>query len=229
LATFRRLFHAIAARLVAATHLSIGLKSDNETWALAQSGGSCLLEPAVRCGRDDVFSCLSSASCNSDLQRASDRGAASVIAHGGRSDSRGIPLRLMRHFSLASASCAEANLPAQIVPMGLGHAPHRPRARQRRRARFNRTMVGPDGARSLAGIAGFMLIQHLTERHRLDALLAACERVDPEAVRRLLWFIGGQESTAQIIFDRVWVTEAAAPDWPPCRRVFGRASALARR
>ena len=31
------------------------------------------------------------------------------------------------------------------------------------------------------------------------------EPLDAPEVRRLLWFVGGQESTAQIVFERIWL------------------------
>jgi hypothetical protein len=79
--------------------------------------------------------------------------------------------------------------------------------------------------------AGSALTQHLTDRLSLAALLEACEPVEADAARRLLWFIGGRESIAQHIFDRIWLAEfnAAAPGWLACREVFDRAYALARR
>jgi hypothetical protein len=88
-----------------------------------------------------------------------------------------------------------------------------------------------DGAPDLAGVAGFALIPHLTDRHSLAALLQACEPEDADVVRRLLWFVGGQESTAQLIFNRVWLSEFnnAAPDWLACRNVFQRAYEFGRR
>jgi hypothetical protein len=239
------LFHAIAARdWSPVTHLSIGLlRSDNETWeALAQSADWFVLVGTGGAMRPetDVISLSFVRLLQFRLAAAGhdDRGAASVIACVEEelpATVEGIPLRLLRHFFLGQLLlCAEVNLPmAQLVSMGLEYIRLTDELKDVLAdvevPEFNRTMASPDGAHDLAGIAGFMLSQHLTDRHRLAALLAACEPVDPEAVRRLLWFIGGQESTAQIIFDRVWVVEAAAPDWLACREVFERAFALARR
>ena len=93
-------------------------------------------------------------------------------------------------------------------------------------------MTGPDGAPDLASVAGFTLMPHLTDRHSLAALFEACEPADADAVRRLLWFVGGQESTAQThlrsgLAGRV--QELQRPDWLACRDVFQRAYALGRR
>ena len=96
---------------------------------------------------------------------------------------------------------------------------------------FDRAMTGPDGTPDLAYVAGFTLAAHLTDRHSLAALLDACEPVETTAVRRLLWFVGGLESTAQLVFDRAWLAEfkSASPDWVACRDTFHRAYALGRR
>ena len=72
---------------------------------------------------------------------------------------------------------------------------------------------------------------HLTDRRTLAELMDACEPLAAAEVRRLLWFVGGQESTARFVFDRVWLAEFknAAPDWVACREVFRRAYELGRR
>ena len=169
-----------------------------------------------------------------------DEGAASVIACINEelpATVEGMPLRLARYFFLGQVQlCTEVTLPiAQLVSMGFEYirltdelkdvlaSVHDPE--------FNRVLDGPDGALDLAGVASFTLIPHLTDRHSLAALLEACEPVDADVVRRLLWFVGGQESTAQLIFDRVWLSEfkSATPDWLACRKVFQGAYAFARR
>jgi len=92
-------------------------------------------------------------------------------------------------------------------------------------------MTGPAGAPDMAAIAGFTLTLHLTDRRTLAELMDACEPLAAAEVRRLLWFVGGQESTAQFVFDRAWLAEFknAAPDWLACREVFRRAYELGRR
>jgi len=92
-------------------------------------------------------------------------------------------------------------------------------------------LAGPEGAPDWAGIAGSTLMPHLTDRDSLAALCEMCEPEDANTVRRLLWFMGGQESTAQLIFDRIWLAEfnTPAPDWLACREVFQRVYSLARR
>jgi hypothetical protein len=148
-----------------------------------------------------------------------------------------MPLRLARHFFLGQVLlCTEVNLSiAQLVAMGIEYTRlgdelgdvlarvHEPGV--------HRAMTGPDGTPDLAGIAGFMLTAHLPDRHSLAALQDACEPVETSAVRRLLWFVGGLESTAQLVFDRAWLAEFknASPDWVACRDAFQRAYALGRR
>jgi tetratricopeptide (TPR) repeat protein len=96
---------------------------------------------------------------------------------------------------------------------------------------FDPAMAGPDGALDLANVAGFALMPRLTDMHRLAVLVDACVQVEPGDVRRLLWFVGGLESTAMVAFDHVWLAEFQnpKPDWMACRSVIQRAYALARR
>jgi hypothetical protein len=241
------LFHAIAARdWLVVTHLSFGiLRSDNETWeALAQSADWFVLVGTGGATRPvtDVFSLFLIRLLQFRLAAAShdDKGAASVITCMDEelpATVEGMPLRLARHFFLGQVLLrTEVNLPmAQLVPIGLEYIRLADELKDMlaaaRDAEFDRVLAGPDGAPDLAGVAGFTLTQHLTDRGSLAALLEACEPADADAVRRLLWFVGRQESTAQLIFDRVWLAEMkrVAPDWLACREVFQRAYALARR
>jgi hypothetical protein len=240
------LFHAMAGRdWSAVTHLSFGiLKSDNETWeALAQSAGWFVLvgTGTARRPETDPFSLFLIRLLQFRLAAATkdDKAAEAAIACMDEelpATIEGMPLRLARHFFLGQVLLrTELSLPiARLVSMGLeyirlgdelkdvlveAHAPE-----------FDRIMTGPDGMPDLAGVAGFTLTQHLTDRHSLVALMNACEPLAAAEVRRLLWFAGGMESTAQFIFDRVWLAEFknAAPDWVACREVFQRAYALGR-
>jgi hypothetical protein len=241
------LFHALAARnWPVVAHLSFGiLRSDNETWeALAQSADWFVLvgTGSARRPETDVFSLFLIRLLQFRLAAAGhdDRGARSVIACADeelRAAVEGPPLRLARHLFIGQVLLrAEVNLPiAQFVSMGLEYIRlsdelhdvlgdvHDPE--------FDRATAGPDGASDLATVAGSALTSHLTDRHSLAALLEACEPVEEDAARRLLWFIGGRESRAGLIFDRIWVAElqAAAPDWLACREVFERAYVFARR
>jgi hypothetical protein len=241
------LFHAMAARdWSAVTHLSFGIfKSDNETWeALAQSADWFVLVGTGGATRPevDVFSLFLVRLLQFRLAAAAhdDKGASSVIACIDEelpTTVEDMPLRLARHFFLGQVLLrTEVNLPmVQLVAMGLEYirlsdelkdvlaGVHEPE--------FDHAMAGPDGIPDLAGVAGFTLTPHLMDRQSLSSLLQACEVVDGAAVRRLLWFVGGQESTAQLIFDRVWLAElkSATPDWIGCREVFECAYALARR
>jgi hypothetical protein len=241
------LFHAMAARdWSAVTRLSFGiLRSDNETWeALAQSADWFVLVGTGGATRPetDVFSLFLIRLLQFRLAAAGhdDKGAASVIACIDEelpATVEGMPLRLSRYFFLGLVLLrTEVNLPmAQLVSMGLEYIRLTDELKDVLAGvhdlEFDRALAGPDGATDLAGVAGFTLTPHLTDRHSLAALLEACEPVDADAVRRLLWFIGGQEFTAQLIFDRVWLAEfeTAAPDWLACREVFQRVYALARR
>jgi len=244
------LFHAIAARdWSAITRLSFGiLKSDNETWeALAQSADWFVLVGTGGATRPetDVFSLFLIRLLQFRLAAAGhdDKGAASVIACMEEElpvTVEGVPLRLARHFFLGQVLLrTEVNLPmAQLVPIGLEYIRLADELKDvlagARDVEFDRALTGPDGPDGppdLAGVAGFSLTPHLTDRHILAALLGACEPVDTGEVRRLLWFVGAQESTAQHIFDRVWLAEmkTATPDWLACREVFQRAYSLARR
>jgi hypothetical protein len=241
------LFHATAARdWSAVTHLSFGiLKSDNETWeALAQSADWFVLVGTGGAMRPetDVFSLFVIRLLQFRLAAAGldDKGAASVISCMEEelpSTVEGVPLRLARHYFLGQVLLrTEVDLPmAQLVPMGLEYIRLADELKDvlagARGVEFDRVLTGPDGAADLAGVAGFSLTPHLTDRHILAALLGACEPADADEVRRLLWFVGGQESTAQFVFDRVWLAEmkTATPDWLACREVFQRAYALARR
>jgi hypothetical protein len=241
------LFHAIAAQdWSAVTHLSIGIfKSDNETWeALAQSADWFVLvgTGSARRPETDVFSLFAIRLLQFRLAAAGhdDRGAASVVSCmdeelGGTVE--GTPLRLARHLFLGLVLMhAEVNLPmARLVSMGLEYVRLSDELNdvlaEVHSSEFDHRMAGPDGAPDLATVAGSALTQRLTNRLSLAALLEACEPVKADAVRRLLWFFGGRESIAQVIFDRVWLAElkAAPPDWLACREVFQRAYALARR
>ncbi len=241
------LFHATAARdWSAVTHLSYGiLRSDNETWeALAQSADWFVLVGTGGATRPetDVFSLFLIRLLQFRLAAAGhdDRRAGSVIACIDEelpATVDGMPLRLARHFFLGQVLLrTEVNLAmAQLVSIGLEYIRLGDELKEVlagvRDPEFDRAMTGPDGAPDLAGVAGFTLTAHLTDRHSLAAFLEACEPVDADAVRRLLWFVGGQEFTAQLIFDRVWLAEikTAAPDWLACREGFQRIYALARR
>ena len=241
------LFHATTAReWSAVAHLSLGLLgSDKETWeALAQIASWFVLvgSGGVMRPETDVFSLSLIRLLQLKLAAADhdDEGAASVIACVNvelPATVEGIPLRAARYFFLGQVQlCTDVTLPiAQLVSMGFEYIRLTDELKDVlvsvQDLEFNGVLDGPDGVRDLAGIAGFTLTPHLTHRHSLAALLEACEPVDGDVVRRLLWFVGGQESTAQLMFDRVWLCECetAAPDWLACRKVFERAYAFARR
>jgi hypothetical protein len=241
------LFHAMVAQdWSAVTHLSFGIvRSDSETWeAVAQSADWFVLVGTGSAVRPDtdVFSLFLIRLLQFRLAAASrnGKGAASVIACMDEelpATIEDIPLRLARHFFLGQVLLrTELNLPmAQLVSIGLEHIRLADELKEVladvHDLEFDRALAGPKGAGDWAGVAGFTLISHLTDRHSLLTLCEACEPVAADTVGRLLWFIGGKESTAQLIFDRVWLAEfkTPAPDWLASRQVFQRVYALARR
>jgi len=238
------LFHGIAGRdWASVARLSFGiLRSDNETWdALAASADWFVLVGIGTAARPetDRFSLFLVRLLQFRLAAAAkdDKGARAIIACMDEelpADGAGAPLRLARYFFLAQVLLrTEVNLPiAQLVSIGLeyirltdeladvladAHGPE-----------FDQVLTGPDGAADMASVAGFTLTPHLVDRRALGMLVDACESLDAAKVRRLLWFVGGQESTAQIVFERIWLAElrAAAPDWVAARDVLRRAYAL---
>ena len=241
------LFHGTAGRdWASVARLSFGiLQSDNETWdALASSADWFVLVGTGSAARPetDPFSLFLIRLLQFRLAAAAknDRGARSIITCMDEEMPAGVagtPLRLARHFFLAQVLLrTEVNLPiAQLVSIGLEYirladeladvlaGVHEPE--------FDRVMTGPDGAPDIASVAGFTLTPHLVDRNALAALIDACESLDATEVRRLLWFVGGQKSTAQIVFERIWLAElrAAAPNWVAARDVLRRAYALGRR
>jgi hypothetical protein len=241
------LFHAMAARdWSAVTHLSFGIvMSDNETWeALAQSADWFVLIGTGSAPRPDTdaFSLFLIRLLQFRLAAASrnNKGAASVIACMDDelpASVADMPLRLARHYFLGQVLLrTELNLPLmQLVSIGLEHIRHADELREVLAGihdpELGPATSAPNGVPDLAGIAGFTLTQHLTDKNSLTVLCEACEPVDTDMVRRLLSFMGNQESVAQLIFDRVWLAEfnSASPDWLGCRKVFERAYALARR
>ena len=238
------LFHGIAGRDWASlARLSFGiLPSDNETWdALAASADWFVLVGTGTAARPetDRFSLLLIRLLQFRLAAAAknDRGARAIIACMDEelpADVAGAPVRLARYFFLAQVLLrTEVNLPiAQLVSIGLEYIRltdeladmlaevHGPE--------FDQVLTGPDGAPDMASVAGFTLTPHLVDRQALGVLMDACEPLDATEVRRLLWFVGGQESTAQIVFERIWLAElrAEAPDWLAASDVLRRAYAL---
>ncbi|WP_426420305.1 hypothetical protein [Bradyrhizobium genosp. A] len=240
------LFHAIAAQdWPAIAHLSFGIvRSDNDTWqALAQSADWFVLVGTGEAKRPeaDAFSLFFIRLFQFRLAAANhdEDAAASIIACVDEelgATVAGTQLRLARHLFLGQVLLrSEVNLPiARLVSMGLEYIRLSDELNdvlaEVHTAEFDQAMTGPDGTPDLATVGGSALVPHLTNRLNLVELLEACEPV-PDDARRLLWFIGGRESIAQHIFDRVWLAEVklAVPDWLACREVLERAYALGRR
>jgi tetratricopeptide (TPR) repeat protein len=241
------LLHAMAARdwsIIA--RLAYGIfNSDSETWeALAQSASWFVLVGTGNALRPDAdeFSLFLIRLLQFQLAAAGKdaSGAASIIACVDKelpAAVQDMPLRLARHYFLASVLLrSEVNLPMpQLISIGLEYIrlcdELKDELAKISDPEFTRVMAGPDGEHDLASIAGFTLAVRVVDRNDLAALLDACEPVEASLARRLLWFSGGRESTAQLIFDRVWLTESgsATPDWQACRSVFKRTYSFARR
>jgi hypothetical protein len=242
------LFHGIAGRdWFSVARLSLGiLRSDEDTWeALTKSAGwfvSVGTDMATTRPEGDSFTLCLVRLLQFRLAAAAknDGGAREIITCMDKelpADVAGVPLRRVRHLFLAQVLLrTEVNLPiAQLVSIGLEYirltdelAQMLPKARG---PESDPVLTGPDGAADMASVAGFSLMPHLVSVQALRRLVDACEPLDPIEVRRLLWFVGGQESTAHIVFERIWLAElnAAMPDWLSAREVLRRAYELGRR
>jgi hypothetical protein len=241
------LFHATTSRDWSVVgHLSLGItKWDDEVWeAVAESANWFLLVGTGGAARPegDEFSLFLMRLFQLRLAVAAhDNGAAdSIIASMDAelpANVEGPPLRLARHFFLGQVLLRTELQPsmARFISMGVEYIRLTDELKDMLASVHERALdsaiIGPDGSPDLAGIVGFTLSPRVNNRQTLSALLDACEVVEASIVRRLLWFVGGAESTAQFIFDRVWLSEtnSSAPDWLACRDVFQRAYALARR
>jgi hypothetical protein len=242
------LFHATAARdWVGVAHLSFGiLRSDSETWeALAQSAEWFVIVGTGSATRPETggFSLFLIRLLQFRLAAAghNEGRAMSVIACMDEelpATIEGMPLRLSRHFFLGQVLLrTEVNLPiAQLASMGLEYIRLGDELKDVLAgvvdSELGRVAAGPDGSLDWAAdVAGFALTQRLTDRHSLAAFLQACEAADEGTTRRLLWFVGGRESTAHLIFEAIGLAElkTAAPDWWACREVFDHAYTFARR
>lgn len=240
------LFHGIAGRdWASVARLSFGiLQSDSETWdALAASADWFVLVGIGTAARPetDQFSLFLIRLLQFRLAAAAqnDRGARAIIACMDEelpTDVAGAPLRLARYFFLGQVLLrTEVNLPiAQLLSIGLEYIRLTDELADvladAHGSEFDQVLTGPDGAPDMASVAGFTLTPHLVDRQALGMLVDACEQLEATTVRRLLWFVGGQESTTQIVFERIWLAEirAAAPDWLAARDVLRRAYALGR-
>ncbi len=92
------------------------------------------------------------------------------------------------------------------------------------------TLQGPDRSFDTASVAGFALSNRVNDRPGMKELLDACEPLAVPVARRLLWFIGGTEAVASLLFARSWLWESRQqpPDWDAARAVCLRAYRLAR-
>jgi hypothetical protein len=90
-------------------------------------------------------------------------------------------------------------------------------------------LQGPDGSFDAVSVVGFTLSSRIDDRPSVSQLLDACENLPTETVRRLLWFIGGTEAVASLMFSRaiVWENQQAQADWAAVRDLALRAYAKA--
>ena len=82
-----------------------------------------------------------------------------------------------------------------------------------------------------ASAAGFALSNRVNDRPSVNDFLGACEPLAVPLVRRLLWFIGGTDAVASLLFKRTWLWESRQqpPDWEAARLLCMRAYSLGRR
>jgi hypothetical protein len=107
---------------------------------------------------------------------------------------------------------------ADLLRPGLGTIPHH-------------ALQGADGSFDAASVAGFTLSSRIDGRLAMSDLLDVCEPLPVAVARRLLWFIGGTEAVASLLFARSWIWESRQepPDWVAARAVCMRAYSLARK
>jgi tetratricopeptide (TPR) repeat protein len=239
------LLHATAGKdWLTVARLSFGLlTADTEIWeALAQSAGWFVFVgtgSAPERLQGDPFMLFLIRTLQLRLATAAKNAEAveAVIACANRevpATIEGASARLIRHHFLVQILRMEIDLPLQQI---LATAFEFVRLSDELGdvldgfKNVDKILTGPTGAPDLAGLAGFSLMTRLTDRTSLATLLDACEPAEPALVRRLLWFIGGTESTTHLVCDRIWLSELkqSIPDWIACRGVFQRAYELGRR
>ena len=91
-------------------------------------------------------------------------------------------------------------------------------------------LQGPNGAFDAASVVGFTLSNRINDRPAIAEMLDACEPLPKTGVRRLLWFIGGTEAVASLMFSRaiLWEGQQPKPDWAALRDLALRAFCKAR-
>jgi hypothetical protein len=239
------LLHATAGQdWLTVARLSFGLlTADSEIWdALAQSAGWFLFVgtgSAAERPQGDPFMLFLIRSLQLRLATATKNIEAveAVIACANEevpATIEGVSARLIRHHFLTQVMRTELNLPMQQILTTAVEFVHLSDELGEVLAEFkkaDRILEGPHGTPDLAGLAGFYLMAHLTDRASLTTLLDASEAMEPELARRLLWFIGGNEGTTQIVCERIWLSESKAPmpDWIACRNAFQWVYELGRR
>jgi hypothetical protein len=91
-------------------------------------------------------------------------------------------------------------------------------------------LQGPDGFFDAATVVGFTLSNRINDRPSIAEMLDACEPLPATSVRRLLWFLGGTEAVASLMFSRaiLWEHQQAKPNWGAFRDLSQRAYGKAR-
>lgn len=153
------------------------------------------------------------------------------------SDTADGPLLMARYFFLATVLLrTEVTLPlSRFIDIGMEYIALSDRFATElavaQSPELDWLIEGPGGKSDKAIVAGYSLTAHMHSRGDLDDLLDACNGRDETDLRRLLWFIGGRETTSGILLDRAWLSEGKVeqPDWTGCRATFARALELAQR
>ncbi len=144
--------------------------------------------------------------------------------------------RLARHYFLAQVLWRfEVPLPiADIISTGVEYLALTDSLSDTLGRRFreipHHAVQGPDGSFDAVSVVGFTLSNLINDRPGIAQLLDACAPLPLATVRRLLWFIGGTEAVASLMFSRaiVWENQQSKPDWAALRDLSLRAYVKAR-
>jgi hypothetical protein len=241
------LLHGIASRdWVVIAYLCRGiLNADGDTWFALAEAASWFVFVGIREGvaplNADPFSLFLIRTLQYRLAAAGKRfdAARRVLAAfhtelpPGQTDEA---LRLARHFFLSQVLWrSEVPLSvADIIATGAEYLTLNDSLSDILRPGFreipHHVLQGPDGSFDAVSVVGFTLSSRIDDRPSVGQLLDACESLPPATLRRLLWFIGGTEGVASLMFFRaiVWENQQAQPDWAAVRDLALRAYAKAR-
>jgi hypothetical protein len=242
------LFHGMASRdWSVIAHLCMGiLNADSDTWAALAEAGSWF----VLVGTGEGVAPLNADPFSLFLIRTLQYRLAAAGKH--FDDSRRIlatfnkeklppgqtdePVRFAQHYFLGQVLWrSEVPLPiADIISSGVEYLTLTDSLSDILGRGFreipNHTLQGPDGSFDAASVVGFTLSNRINDRPGIAHLLDSCEPLPAATVRRLLWFIGGTEAVASLMFSRaiVWENQLSKPDWAALRDLSLRAYAKAR-